>query len=482
MRTSRVSSPGWLLVVLLGGQAMASLDGAIVNVALPSISRDLHASGAALQVTVAGYLLAYAVLLVAGARLGDALGHRTLFVAGLAAFTGASIVCGAATTIGTLVAARIAQGGAAAFMVPQVLSLIQRCFEGAERVRALSRYSAVLSLGVAAGQVLGGVVVTADLAGSTWRAVFLVNAPIGAALLAAAWRQLPAGRAGARAFDVPGMLALAVPMVLLVLPLAVGRELGWPAWSVACLVAAGPALAAFVAVERACLRRGGEPLVDLTLLRDRVVALGLAAIMAVMAGFAAFAFMLTLHLQAGLGYSPLRASLTFLPYAIGFGTASLSWRRLPAAWHRWTAPAGFALLAACDAGMAAAFGAGPTNWPLPVAALMLGAGAGHAAAFAPLAVAVTARARPDQAASLSGMLSTATTVAAVVGVAAGGGAFLAVASAAGGTTPAFQAAAAGLAATMAAAGAAALWAAPSHEESRIAHVAPRRRRLRSGPS
>src|SRR5215471_6907613 len=180
MRTSGVSRTGWLLVVLLGGQAMASLDGAIVN--------------------------------------------RTLFVAGLAAFTGASIMCGAATTIWTLVAARIAQGAAAAFMVPQVLSLIQRCFEGAERVRALSRYSAVLSLGVAAGQVLGGVVVTADLAGSTWRAVFLVNAPIGAALLAAAWRHLPAGRAGARAFDVAGMLALAAPMVLLVLPLAVGRE------------------------------------------------------------------------------------------------------------------------------------------------------------------------------------------------------------------------------------------------------------------
>jgi predicted MFS family arabinose efflux permease len=336
---------------------------------------------------------------------------------------------------------------------------------------------------VAAGQVLGGVVVTADLAGSTWRAVFLVNAPIGVALLAAAWRHLPAGRAGARAFDVPGMLALAAPMVLLVLPLAVGRELGWPVWSVACLVAVAPALAAFLAVERACLRRGGEPLVDLTLLGDRVVALGVAAIMAVMAGFAAFAFMLTLHLQGGLGYSPLRASLTFLPYAVGFGAASLNWRRLSSGWHAWTAPAGFALLAACEVGLAVAFGAGPDRWPVPVGALMFGAGAAHAAAFAPLAVAVTARARPEQAASLSGMLSTATTLAAVVGVAAGGGAYLAVASAAGGgSTAAFQVGAVGLAAAMLASGVAALGAGGTQAGSRIAHVARRRRRLRSGPS
>src|SRR5262245_17308253 len=166
-----VSRSRWLLPVLLGGQIMASLDGSIVNVALPSIARDLHASGAALQVTVAGYLLAYAVLLVAGARLGDARGHRAVFIGGLAVFTLASLVCGASTTIWTLLAARVAQGAAAAFMVPQVLSLIQRCFEGAERTRALSYYSAVLSLGVAAGQVLGGLLVTANLAGSTWRAV-----------------------------------------------------------------------------------------------------------------------------------------------------------------------------------------------------------------------------------------------------------------------------------------------------------------------
>ncbi|HXM57783.1 MAG TPA: MFS transporter, partial [Candidatus Dormibacteraeota bacterium] len=443
----------WLLAVLLGGQTMASLDGAIVNVALPSIARDLHASGGALQVTVVGYLLTYAVLLVAGARLGDTVGHRSLFMAGLAAFTAASLVCGASVSIWMLVSARVVQGAAAACMVPQVLSLIQRCFEGAERARALSLYSAVLSLGVAAGQVLGGALTSANVAGTTWRAVFLVNVPVGAGLLLVAGRRLPVGRAEARGFDVPGMLALAVSMLLLVLPLAVGREVGWPAWSVASLALSAPALVTFVVVERAAAARARAVLVDLTLLADRVIACGLTAVVAVMAAFAAFAFMFTLHMQSGLGYAPLRASLTFLPYAVGFGCCSLVWRRLPVGWHRWIAPAGFAGLAAALLALAGSLTAG-LRVPI-VLPLMFTAGAGHAAAFAPLAVALASRVRPDQASSLSGMLSTGTTLAAVVGVATAGSVFLSVA-AVNGTTRAFQVVAIGLAATMLAAGAVAL--------------------------
>jgi MFS family permease len=459
------ASSRWLLPVLLGGQTMASMDGSIVNVALPSIDRDLHASGALLQITVAGYLVAYAVLLVAGARLGDWFGHRALFVTGMALFTGASLACGASPSIWVLVAGRAVQGGAAALMVPQVLSLIQRSFTGANRTRALSQYSAVLSLGVAAGQVLGGVLVAANLLGSTWRPVFLVNVPAGVVLLVAARRHLPAAAGGgSRRFDVAGMLTLATATLLLVVPLAVGREMGWPQWSVVCLALVAPALAVFVAAER---RRADASLVDLNLLRDPVVAIGLAAIVVVMAGFAAFLFMFTLHLQAGLGYSPLRSSLTFLPYAVGFGTASLNWRRLPASWHGWTAPAGFVLLAAGWAALALSAGDGVR--PVIACPLLFLAGAGHAAAFAPLAVAVTARARPDQASSLSGMLSTGTTLAAVVGVAIGGGAYLSMARQSG-STEAFQIAIAGLAAAILAAGAAALRAARSRPATPIART------------
>jgi MFS family permease len=441
----RRSARRWLLPVLLAGQTMATLDGSIVNVALPSIARDLRASGAALQLVVAGYLLAYAVLLVAGARLGDSRGYRTLFVGGLAAFTLASLACGLATTTWMLLAARVAQGAAAAFMVPQVLSLIQHCFAGAERTRALSQYSAVLSLGVAAGQVLGGLLVTADLAGATWRPVFLVNVPFGAVLLVAARRQLPDLRVGARTFDLPGVASLAVAMTLLVVPLVLGREMGWPAWSLASLALAVPALCAFGLIERAARARDRGPLLDLSLLADRVVAGGLGAIVLVMAGYAAFIFMFTLHLQSGLGYAPLRASLTFLPYAAGFGLASLNWRRMPAPWQRWVTPAGFAMMGAGLAALAVVLPAGGP--PAIVVPLMLVAGAGHAAAFAPLAVAVTASVRPGQAASLSAMISTGTTLAAVLGVAAGGTAFLAAAQASG-SARGLQVVAAGLAAIM----------------------------------
>jgi MFS family permease len=458
------ASSRWLLPVLLGGQTMASMDGSIVNVALPAISRDLHASGALLQITVAAYLVAYAVLLVAGARLGDSVGHRALFVTGLALFTAASLACGASPAIWVLVAARAVQGGAAALMVPQVLSLIQRSFTGGDRTRALSQYSAVLALGVAAGQALGGVLVAADVLGSTWRAVFLVNVPAGLVLLVAARRHLPPGAgAGSRRFDVAGMLALAAATLLLIVPLAVGRETGWPRWSVVCLVLVAPALAVFVAVEWS----RSAPLVDLRLLREPVVAIGLAAIVAVMAGFAAFLFMFTLHLQAGLGYSPLRSSLTFLPYAVGFGTASLNWRLLPNSWREWAAPAGFVLLAAAWAALALSAGGGVR--PEIACPLLFLAGAGHAAAFAPLTVAVMARARPDQASSLSGMLSTGTTLAAVVGVAIGGGAYLSAARQSG-TTEAFQIVLAGLATAMLVAGAGAVRAARPRAVARIARA------------
>ena len=161
---------------------MALLDGSIVNVALPSIREKLHASGAALQMVVAGYIIAYAVLLVTGARLGRILGHGRLFKAGLAGFTVASLACGLAQNTGELIVFRVLQGIAAALMVPQVLSLIQRTFQGAARAKAMSAWTAVLASGIVVGQVVGGVLVSANLFGWSWRPVFLVNVPIGIVL------------------------------------------------------------------------------------------------------------------------------------------------------------------------------------------------------------------------------------------------------------------------------------------------------------
>src|SRR5579863_5975447 len=247
----------WLmLIVLLAGQFMALLDVTIVNVAMPTIGRSLHASGAELQLVVAGYTVSYAMMLITGARLGDLYGRRRMFLAGVSVFTLASLVCGLAPGIGILIAARFVQAAGAAAMMPQIMSVIQVRFDGAARARALSAYTAVLSSGFVAGQVVGGALVTANLFGQTWRPVFLVNVPIGLAVLALVPRVVPrdaAGEAGSgrrRQLDLAG-LAIAVPAVfLVVLPLMLGHQENWPAWVFACL-ALGLALAAvFVGVER----------------------------------------------------------------------------------------------------------------------------------------------------------------------------------------------------------------------------------------
>ena len=185
-----------MLIVLLAGQFMALLDVTVVNVAMPTIGRSLHASGAELQLVVAGYTVSYAMLLITGARMGDLYGRRRMFLAGVAVFTTASLICGIAPGIGVLIAARFVQGAGAAAMMPQIMSVIQVRFDGAARARALSAYTAVLSSGFVAGQVIGGVLVTANLFGEAWRPVFLVNVPIGLAVLALVPRAVPR--------DVPG--------------------------------------------------------------------------------------------------------------------------------------------------------------------------------------------------------------------------------------------------------------------------------------
>ena len=208
-------TPPWLaLTIVLVGQIMAVLDTNIVNVAVPAMHATLGASGARLQLIVAGYTIAYAVLLVTGARLGDILGHRRVFLAGVALFTLASLGCGLAPTTGALVALRFVQGVGAATMIPQVLSLIQRTYTApGPRARAMSLYATVISGGAVLGQVLGGLLVSADLFGSSWRPVFLVNVPVGLLVLASG-RLLPAGRFdGIRTLDLPG-LAVLTPAVL----------------------------------------------------------------------------------------------------------------------------------------------------------------------------------------------------------------------------------------------------------------------------
>jgi MFS family permease len=321
----------WLmLIVLLAGQFMALLDVTIVNVAVPTIGRSLHASGAELQLVVAGYTVSYAMMLITGARMGDLYGRRRMFLIGAFVFTAASLACGIAPGIGVLIAARFVQGAGAAAMMPQIMSVIQVRFDGAARARALSAYTAVLSSGFVAGQVIGGVLVTANLFGQAWRPVFLVNVPIGVALLALVPLVVPRDSpARGRRLDLAG-LAIAVPAVfLVVLPLMLGHQEGWPSWVFACIGLGLVLAAVFVLVERRIANRGGDPLLNLAVLRAPGLAAGLAAVAVLMITYGGFLFSFALHLQAGLGDSALRAGLTFAPCAVVFGLCGYFWRRLP---------------------------------------------------------------------------------------------------------------------------------------------------------
>jgi MFS family permease len=436
--TAAAAGHRWLmLAVLLGGQFMALLDAFVVNVALPSIGADLHASGAALQLVVGGYAVGYAMLLITGARLGDIYGRRRLFLLGVVGFTAASLACGLAPGTAALIGGRCVQGAAAALLVPQIMSVIQMRFTGPARATALSAFGVVISAGAVLGVILGGLLVSADLFGATWRPVFLVNVPFGVLIAALAPRVMPAdqpraGRPGGspRRLDLRG-LAIAGPAVcLVVLPLVLGRDLGWPRWTLACVAAGLLLTGAFVMVERVIGDRGGDPLLNLGVLHAPGLAAGLGTLAAVMGCYGGFLFVFTLHLQAGLGQSALRAGLSYVPFAGLFGLMGYFWRKLPARAHPVLAPAGLALVAAAYLGVALAARGGSAGGPLLWLSLAA-AGAGLGAAIAPLLTQALVGVPPSQAADASGLVATAVQLSQVIGVAGFGTVYLSLTQRAG---------------------------------------------------
>jgi MFS family permease len=420
----RAPRPGILLAIVLTGQFMALVDASIVNVAIPTIHASLGASGASLQLVVAGYTISYAVLLVTGARLGDILGHRRMFLAGLVVFTLASLGCGLAPSAALLIALRFVQGVGAAAMIPQVLSLIQRTFTGASRARAMSVYSAVLAGGAVVGQVAGGLLISADILGGRWRPVFLVNVPIGAVLALAGARLLPAGRGDpGRGLDLAGLVTLACAVLAFVLPLVLGQSESWPVWGWASLAASPVLVGVFAAVERRVSARGGSPIVPGRLLRLPGVAPAIVALFITMAVFGGFFFSFALQLQSGLGDSPLRAGLTFAPAAGTFGLVSLGWRRLPGRGHQALIVVGFAACAAALLGLSQVLrGGGSGGIVIYLLAALFGAG--MAAAYSPLLTSALLRVPVADAADATGMIVTVVQLALVVGVATFGTLYL----------------------------------------------------------
>ena len=453
----------WLmLAVLLLGQFMCIIDVLVTNVAMPSIAASLHASGASLQLVVGGYTIAYAMLLITGARLGDRCGRRRAYLAGVLVFTAASLACALAPDSQALIGFRLVQGAGAAVLVPQVFSIIQLNFTGPARARALSAYAAVLSAGAVTGLVLGGVIVTANLFGTGWRPVFAINVPIGIMLAAAVPRLVPpdetsrdASAAGrTKKLDLAGLATAACAVLLIVLPLVLGHQEGWPAWCFACIAAGAVLAAGFVLIERRVAARGGDPLLNLTVLRAPALPSGLVTLAATQIAYGGLLFAYTLHLQAGLGESALRAGLSYLPFAAVFGLAGYNWRRLPAAARRVLVPAGLTVSILAYLALAAGLhGAGPHGAGLHGAGPHGGIGAltwagltavglGLGLSVSPLLTQSLTHVPAARAADASGLLTTTVQLGQLLGVAAIGSVYLSRAGSTPGSGPAHAAASA----------------------------------------
>ena len=427
------------LAVILVGVLLPMIDFFIVNVALPTIDTDLRASQPLLELVVSGYATAYALFLVLGGRLGDSLGRKRLFLAGMAAFTATSLACGLAPTATFLVLGRVAQGASAALMVPQVLATIQAATTGQQRTRALGRYGAAGGLAAVLGQVLGGLLVSANIDGLGWRPIFLVNVPIGLAGLVLAKRYVPDTRHGAPApIDGPGTVLLGAALLAVLLPLTEGRSLGWPAWTIALLVFAPVAGAAFAVFERKAERSGRSPLVPPSLLRHPSMRRGLVLALPFFGGFGAFMFCYALLVQEGLHASALKAGLGLVPMAATFLIASLSTSRLLARFGAKVLTAGGLLQAVglVILGITVYLG-----WPhlsvLDLAPGLAVAGLGQGLVMSPLFGIVLSEVPAAIAGAGSGVLTTTQQSALALGVATLGSLFLALAHDGTGVSQAF---------------------------------------------
>lgn len=417
---AKTRSPKLVLTLLLVAQTMATMDGSIVAVASNTVRSELHTTDGALQFILSGYTMSFSVFIITGAKLGRELGYRRIFRIGIVGFTLSSVICGTASNAAMLITGRALEGVFGALMVPQVLSLIQLVFEGKARARAIGMYSMVLALGVAVGQILGGLVVGADLWNVSWRAAFFINIPVGLFLLIASAQGLP-GTNEARRFnpDATGMTLMAVSMVAVVAPLVFGRQDGWPPWSFISLALGLAGLVGFFAYEYHLASTGGQPLLEVQALRPAGVRPGLLAACILNFGFAGIVLPLTLHLQGDLAYTPLQAGLAFVPMPIGFATVSVTWTRLPERYHSILPMIGLIVFACAVGGLALVSDTGG-GYPL-IAVCLLFCGAGMALGFSTIVEQTAAAIEPEYASALSALVSTGTLLASVFAVAIIGG-------------------------------------------------------------
>lgn len=416
-----------VLAIVVAAQFMFGVDAFIVNVAIPTIAIELHASAAQIEAVIAIYLIAYATLVVTGGRLGDIYGTRNVFLAGVLGFTITSLWCGLARSGLELIIARLAQGATAALMVPQVLATLHLLFSDGSRGRAFGIYGIALGLAGAAGFLLGGVLVTLDLAGLGWRAVFFVNVPCGLLIMAAALKIMPSvpRRAGTR-LDMPSAIVLFAGLLCLIGPLLFGHDVHWSPLVWLVMAAGVTIIAAFLRLERSIANSGGMPLIDLALLSDAAFMRGLCATFFFFFANLSFYLVMTMFMQKALHIPPLQAGSVFVPLALAFVIAS---RHSGArARRRGT----LVLIEGCAVQviglvvlvLMVVWIEAPAASLLALVLTIFGYGQGLV--MAPLSSAVLSTVKPASAGSGSGMYGTTAQIANAAGVAAIGAAFFAI--------------------------------------------------------
>lgn len=311
------------LLVVLAGTFVTFLDFFIVNVALNSIGAELHAGPDAVQLVVTGYGLAFAVGMISGGRLGDLYGRRRLFSIGLALFTLTSLACGLAPNSESLVIARVLQGAAGALLTPQVLAILSSVYIGRWRARAFAGFAFAMGIAGVLGQLVGGALIGADVMGSGWRAIFLINVPVGIVTLLLVRPVVPESRGERARLDLVGTVLITLTLAAVVLPLVEGREHGWPEWTWLSFAATPVLLVAFLLHQRGRSSAARAPLVNLDLFRDTGFRIGSLAAMTFGLVPAAFFFVLALYLQQGRGFSPVFSGVVFAAVGVGYFAAMI---------------------------------------------------------------------------------------------------------------------------------------------------------------
>lgn len=411
-------------VTVLIALVLEVADSTIVNTALPEIRRVLDASPAAMQWTVAGYLLVLGSLLLLGGRLGDAFGYRRMFLIGVGAFVATSMLCGLAQTPEQLVIARLLQGAAGAMMGPQVMAIVQVLFTPLERVARLAWFGVIGGLAAILGPILGGLLIEANLFGLGWRLIFLINLPIGLFALWLGIRTIPhtRGAHGLR-IDVPGAALFAIGFAGVLLALIDGSEHGWPMWTLVSGLAGLAAIHAGWHRARARRRKDLPAMIEPMLFQLRTFRWGLLAILAFASAATGFLLVLAISLQQGLGKSPLQTALIHVPFSLGVmaGISLIGKRYLPR-FGRWLLIGGTGVLASGGALSLTLVASGDGGSPLLLSLLFV-AGIGMGMVAGPLPPVVIADVDRIHAGTASATLRTAQQLGGALGIAVIGAAF-----------------------------------------------------------